>query len=238
MALFLHMGHQRVSRMPSAPERTWRPNILAPVSNTKTLNGSYRFLRSITYNQGSVHCLGLYNSGDKEPVADLDIIANAFMDDRINARSTKLEAEDFESGLYSAIELLSSDFIRPNILFLTILNHDQPPELQPLLDQARQHRMGMALLARHPQIEMGREQVINVWVREQGPAWELGLRLSNLDLSVLLAYQLAGNWRGRINLCMVADDDDMAVQAKDYLKELSTLAEELDRLVGMFKVEA
>jgi hypothetical protein len=50
------------------------------------------------------------------------------------------------------------------------------------------------------------------------------MRLSNLDLSVLLAYQLARNWRGRITLCMAVDDGETATKAQRYLQELITLA--------------
>jgi hypothetical protein len=100
----------------------------------------------------------------------------------------------------------------------------QEIDLGKILAKCLQFRIGVALLARHPVIDLGREQLINVWMREQGPAWELGMRLSNLDLSVLLAYQLARNWRGQITLCMAVDDAETAARAQEYLQELTTLA--------------
>jgi hypothetical protein len=50
------------------------------------------------------------------------------------------------------------------------------------------------------------------------------MRLSNLDLSVLLAYQLARNWHGQVSLCMAINDEETASKAQDYLHELVTLA--------------
>jgi amino acid transporter len=225
--LFLSLAEwasERVARMPEAPERTWSPNILAPVTSSKTLTGSYRFLRAIAHPQGSVHCLGLYREGHKEPVQEMESLARAFLDDGIYGRSTLLESEDYLAGLKASIEVLSSVFFRPNILFLPLFENEHGYDLQSVLDHASQHRMGLILLARNRVVELGREQIINVWVREQGPDWKLGLRLSNLDLSVLLAYQLSRNWKGQINLCMAVQDDDTATQAGRFLGKLVTLA--------------
>ncbi len=225
--LFLSVAEwasERVARMPAAPERTWSPSILAPVTRTTTLIGSYRFLKAVAFPQGSVHCLGLYEPDNKGPVADLDSLVRAFLDDGIYSQSTLLKSQDNEAGLEAAVEVLSSVFFRPNILFLTVLDHEDPLNLQRLLSHASENKMGLMLLARHRVIELGREQIINVWVREQGPSWQLDMRLSNLDLSVLLAYQLARNWHGRINLYMVVEDGQAVEKGQEYLKELITLA--------------
>ncbi|RMG95292.1 MAG: Na-K-Cl cotransporter, partial [Chloroflexi bacterium] len=72
--------------------------------------------------------------------------------------------------------------------------------------------------------DMGREQVINVWMSEQGPDWRLDLRESNMDLAILTAYQLARNWRGRVNLCMAVQDAETAEKAQQFLQELISLA--------------
>jgi hypothetical protein len=110
------------------------------------------------------------------------------------------------------------------MLFMPLFPERQQIDLGKILKECSRFRIGIALLARHPVVELGREQLINVWVREQGPAWELGLRLSNMDLSVLLAYQLAMNWRGRLTLCMAIGDSETALKAQEYLQELVSLA--------------
>lgn len=225
--LFLALAEwagERVSRLPGAPERTWSPNILAPTANADTLNGSYRFLRAIASPQGSVRPLGLYQPDQQESVERLDQISQAFAADGVFSRTTLLQVPEFESGLVTAIELLNSIFFRPNMLFMPLLPQQQEIDLGKILAKCLRFRIGVALLARHPVIDLGREQLINVWMREQGPAWELGMRLSNLDLSVLLAYQLARNWRGQITLCMAVDDAETAARAQEYLQELTTLA--------------
>lgn len=213
----------RVSRMPAATERTWSPNILAPVTTTKMLTGSYRFLRAIASPQGSIHALGVYNPGKKGQIELLGELTAAFSNDGIYARMTTLEETDFAAGVGSAIEVMSGVFFRPNILFIPLFVDEHIINLEQLMAKCMEHKIGVVFLARHPVIELGREQEINVWVREQGPKWELGLRLSNLDLSVLLAYQLARNWGGRITLCMAVVDMETYGKAETFLKELINL---------------
>ncbi|MFZ0546526.1 MAG: amino acid permease [Candidatus Promineifilaceae bacterium] len=213
----------RVSRMPAATERTWSPNILAPVTTTKMLTGSYRFLRAIASPQGSVHALGVYRPGQKKRIELLGELTAAFTKDGIYARMTTLEDNDFAAGVGSAIEVMSGVFFRPNILFIPLFVDEHIIDLERLMVKSIENKIGVVFLARHPVIELGREQEINVWVREQGPKWELGLRLSNLDLSVLLAYQLARNWGGRISLCMTVNDQATYDKAEQFLKELISL---------------
>jgi hypothetical protein len=70
---------------------------------------------------------------------------------------------------------------------------------------------------------MGREQLITVWVSNQGPEWKLDLGLSNLDLALLVAYQLSQNWNGQIRLCMAVEGEEVQEQAEEYLKQLISL---------------
>jgi hypothetical protein len=81
----------------------------------------------------------------------------------------------------------------------------------------------MLLYADNPEDGLGREQIVNVWLREQSPNWEVGLRLPNLDLSLLLAYQLARNWQGTINLITVVSEESNKEAAESYLAQLIDL---------------
>ena len=225
--LFLALAHwaaERVSQMPQAPERTWSPNILVPVESTQELMGSYRFLRAIAMPQGSVHILGIHQQGQEAPLADLGTLSKAFIDDGVWSRATLVEEANFINGTRTAMEVLSSVFFRPNMLFLSVLEDDYSYDLAQLLARTAAYRMAVVLLARNNTVELGREQHINVWMREQAPEWRLGLRLANLDLAVLLAVQLRRNWNGRINLVMIVSDDEMERHARQFLQELISLA--------------
>lgn len=54
---------------------------------------------------------------------------------------------------------------------------------------------------------------------ERSPDWILGADLGDLDLAVLVAYKLARNWGGELNLACVVADSDQAEPARTYLSQ-------------------
>ncbi len=215
---------KRTQRLEAAPERTWKPVILAPIRSTNTLSGSYRFLRAMTSPKGTVQALGIYPQGEAKKLEGLEMLTEAFREDGIYASATLLEEEDFVNGVRTTTQILRNTFFRPNILFLHLRSDSDLDELQQLVDKTAAYRMGIALLARHPIVDLGREQIIHVWVSNQGPDWNHDLRKSNLDLSILIAYQLAQNWNARITLCMAVPDEETQEIASKFLVELISLA--------------
>jgi hypothetical protein len=210
--------------MPSAPQRTWKPIVLAPVDRVGPLKGSYRFLWAVTWPQGGVHALGIYaDAANKADLDNLEVFTESFMRDGIYARTTLLEEADFVNGVRTTTQVLRQTFFRPNILFLHLRADNDLVRLQALVDKTAAYSMGIVLLYNHPVNGMGREQQINVWVSNQGPDWVLDLHESNMDLAILLAYRLAQNWEGHINLCMAVDDETAVQRAGVYLHDLSTL---------------
>jgi solute carrier family 12 (sodium/potassium/chloride transporter), member 2 len=215
---------KRTRRMQAARERTWKPVILAPFRSANTLSGSYRFLKALAYPKGTVRALGIYAGGNKEKLKGLDILTKAFVDDGIYANTTLLEEDDFVNAVRMTTQVLRNTFFRPNILFLHLRPDSDLNELQDLIDKTAAYQMGVALLARHHIIELGREQIIHVWVSNQGPDWEHDLHQSNLDLAILLAYQLAQNWGATITLNMAVPDEETASKAREFLVQLISLA--------------
>ncbi len=214
----------KTRQIQAAPERTWKPVALVPITTTAELAGSYLFLRAMTSPKGMVHALGIYPPGQREKLEGLEMLTESFLDDDIYARAIFLEEADFINGVRITTQVLRRSFFRPNILFLHLRGDSDLEELQQLVDKTAAYEMGIALLFRHPVIALGREQSINVWMSPQGPDWQPDLRQSNLDLAILLAYHLAQNWNGRINLCMAVTDAEMAGKANDFMTELITLA--------------
>jgi hypothetical protein len=216
-------GVKRTREMQAAPERTWKPVVLVPVKAAGTLSGSYLFLRSLAAPKGTVQALGIYRPGEGDQLTGLRSLARAFRDDGIYAEATLLEEADFVNGVRLTTQILRNTFFRPNILFLHLRKDSNLEELQELVDKTAAYQMGICLLARHPVVELGREQLINVWVSNQGPDWKIDLRHSNMDLAILLAYQLARNWQGQITMCMAVADEETQAKAEKFLRELIEL---------------
>ncbi|MCA9897281.1 MAG: amino acid permease [Anaerolineales bacterium] len=210
-------------KMPSAPERAWKPSVLVPVSSVGELNGSYRFLRAMTWPQGTVNSLGIYAPGEEEKLANLTLYIEAFLNEGISAQKTLLEDADFINGVRTATQVLRGAFFRPNLLFLHLRRDSKLRDLRQLIDKTAAYRMGIILLARHSINDLGREQIINVWISPP-PDWRFTARAGSNDLSILLALQLQKNWEGQINLCMAVDSEEAILNADTLLDELITLA--------------
>ncbi len=214
---------KRTIALPTDQERAWKPSLLMPLTDSNTLLGSYRFLKALTAPRGSVRVVGI--SPEKNPPIkdELTALIQAFANDGIFAHSAVLRAENLKQGAQVSMDLFRSTFFRPNILFLVLREEIVEKDIQSIYKNAMENDMGMVLLASHSLAGLGREQTINIWLRGQGPKWEIGLRLHNLDLSLLLAYQIAQNWQGNIQLTTVVSDENEKVAAENYLKQLIKL---------------
>ncbi|GIV60575.1 MAG: Na-K-Cl cotransporter [Rhodothermaceae bacterium] len=235
---------KRIARTPEeANERSWKPDLLVPVTSRGQLDGTFRFLRVLTEPKGSLKIVGvrcLEEAPETLPAArtpesppgtpagttrpdDLDTlpeVARMFQQEGVYATATVIEAPSLAKGVQMSAAVLRGSYFRPNVLFGLAHLYD-PPTLQHFVDTAAAHQMGVALLYLHPEAGLGYEHRLNVWVRDQSPTWQLGLRLANLDLTVLLAYQIFRNWRGReLRLLTVCEDPQEVPNARAYLRRL------------------
>ena len=210
----------RVASLDGSRERAWKPNLLVPIASTEELLGSYRFLENVAYPRGSVHILGIHGKGEKHCVSGADELVDAFYNDGIFSRVALLEADSFHNGLKIGLDTMYSAFFRPNTVFMKIEHHVDEEMLQMVLDHVRKNETGAVFFSTHREALLGREQTINVWIREQGPDWHVDLRLSRLNLSILLAYMIAQNWHGRINLIVIVADTSEKDKAQTFLNTL------------------
>ena len=70
----------------------------------------------------------------------------------------------------------------------------------------------------------GLEDSVNVWIRDQSPDWQLGLHMSNVDMLVLTAYKIAGNWKGKIRLCCAVEKSENIRKTEKFFKKFINLA--------------
>jgi hypothetical protein len=217
------------SDLPMSQERAWKPNLLVPVEDPGELRGTFRLIHNITYPKGSVKLAGLAlgTEDDIRLSNRLPIMSRAFREDGVFASWTIIEGEQFGSALLAGMQALSGSFFRPNIVFLTMPsaeNRKRIEALQQVIQRARQHRLGIALLAPHAKARFGRKQTINVWIRERSPDWSLSMRLGNLDLALLMGYKLKRNWRGEMRLLSAVEAEDQIEPAEEFLNNVAELA--------------
>ncbi|MFU8806874.1 MAG: hypothetical protein ACNA8W_23910, partial [Bradymonadaceae bacterium] len=152
-------------------------------------------------------------------MGDLQPAAQDFKSEGLFTTAVTLEASSFSKGVEMAVSVMRGSYFRPNTLFVNAHLYEQAT-LQALLDMARDNQMGVVFLYEHPEASLGHERRLNIWVRDQSPTWKIGLRLANLDLSLLLGYQIWRNWQGEIRLLTICSDPLEIHHAEVYLRKL------------------
>ncbi len=210
---------RKIGELPASTERSWKPDLLAPVRSTTELQGSFRILRAITTHKGSVHVVGLATNGQEIDAEALAALTQDLKADGITSKSACLDVRGFGEGTTLSLAVLRGTFLAPNVVLLSLQDTEQE-DVQVIRDAAAETRTGLVLVGPHPEAGLGRERSINVWVRDQSPDWELSLKMASVDLSLLLALQIQTAWRARLRLICVVDDEAKQPSAHMFLHEL------------------
>jgi amino acid transporter len=207
-------------------ERVWKPHLLVPTDDAQTLLGVNRLVYGLAHPTGSVKLLGI--SKDK-PFGKLSRsmkkAKEAFQDEGIFCAASTLYSQNYAKGVRQGMEVLSGTIFRPNVLFLTLpTDNSLQKELEEVIEEAEDLNLGVALYVHHPKSGLGRSQAINVWIGDHSPDWDIKMRFENLDMSLLLAYQLCTSWEGEMRLIVAVSDKNHRDKAKQFLGQLSEAA--------------
>lgn len=212
---------KQVARAQDEPnERSWKPDLLVPVTSRAQLDGIFRFLRLLAEPKGSIKIVGVRLPEDNPGGAldDLDGLAEVtrtFQSEELLATSAIVEADSLLQGVQTSASVLRGSAFRPNVLFGLAHRYDAAT-LQGFVDVADRFEMGVALLYEHPEAAFSQERRINVWITDQSPEWALSLRLPNLDLPLLLALQIHQNWRCDFRLVTACGASEDMPGARSY----------------------
>lgn len=210
---------RQTQKISSANERAWKPDLLVPIDDPQQLQGEYRLLLSIMNPKGSLHVLNVHPVAAHQADERLDEIVRFFQREEIFATYATIESPNILAGVRTGMAVLKGTFFKPNILFINAQNRTEE-NIRDLITMAKSYKMGVALFFLNEQTLMGRERDVNIWVRDQSPDWRLGLRMANLDLSILLGYQLNRNWQGRLAMITCLKDPEESDKALNFLQSL------------------
>jgi len=219
---------ERVMEVGNESPRAWKPNLLVPAADPETIRGEYQFLVDVTKPEGSVKLLGLTQGqafGDLE--TRIATLGQAFREDGVRCTWSVVEEEEFGDGTIAALQALQSAFFRPNMLFLTLpALQDRREEFARMIQQASDTHVGVALLGLHPRAGLGRRKRINVWLRPQGPEWDIdkAFEVGSLNLTLLMGFRLMHHWDAEVRVMTVVGDASEEPAAREYLEEVSDLA--------------
>lgn len=217
---------KRSARLTQRQERSWKPNLLVPVSDGDTIKDYFSFLKDVAYPQGSVKLLGL---GSKEKCPELSDhisqLSEEYKNNNVFSSWAVIRTEDFSQGVNFANQAYRGSFIKPNITFLNRKNlRSHPEDFVEIIEEAARLQLGVLIYSQHPEHGMRERKTINVWIRNRAPEWKISWDIGNLDLSILIAYKLKRNWDAKIRLVTVVENEEQAVQAREFMSELIDLA--------------
>jgi solute carrier family 12 sodium/potassium/chloride transporter 2 len=137
---------------------------------------------------------------------------------------TSISVTEHNQAILAAIQVLQGAFFRPNIALISTLDLYDEHSLSQIVDHTRAASMGM-ILGCETELNVGKGGVINVWIRAQEPHWEIGDAQAegNLDLSLLLAIQLAQQHKMQIRLLTMIQNPAHYSLAEDYIQEIIEL---------------
>ena len=223
---------KRITLLRPSERRTWKPNVLLPVTVPEGARGAAAFLEALTYPRGSVQCVALPDgwSGRDRLADELNGLVEGLRRHGVHATWTTVEDEPAGRGTVVVMQALQGSLFAPNAVFLrlplerAVAGDLSDDDLRRIIEETERSSLGALLLAEHPRAGLGRHSRVTLWVDDQSPHWELSMDLYNLDLPVLLAYTLARNWGAALDLRMAVRDPDQEDRARSYLEQLVAAA--------------
>lgn len=223
---FAEWAAKHTSKITHRQERAWKPNLLIPVSDPRSVKGVFSFITNVAYPKGSIKILGIGSekTGD-ELTRKINELSEAIQQRGVFSSWAVIRTENFAEGANFANQAYRGSFFKPNIVFLNMVDrvsHEQ--DFLKIIQESTRLQLGIMVYSQHQKSGLGQRQLINVWIRNRAPDWKISWDIGNLDLSLLVAYQLKKNWGAKIRLVTVVDNDEQETQASNFMSELMDLA--------------
>jgi hypothetical protein len=203
-------------------ERAWKPNLLIPVSDPKAVKGIFSFLTNIAFPKGSIKLLGISNTENEFIISKkVNDLSQAFYQKGVFSSWAVIQTSKFSEGVNLANQAYRGSFFKPNIVFLNILDKDFfEKDYRNVIRESARLNLGILIYFQNNKTGVGQRQIINVWIRNRAPHWQISWDIGNLDLSILIAYKLKKNWNARIRLVTVVDNKMQEKEARNFMTEL------------------
>ncbi|MFK7949933.1 MAG: amino acid permease [Saprospiraceae bacterium] len=206
-------------------ERSWKPNLLIPATDTAIVQGSFPILKDIAYPKGSAVLMGIGKQDSLKEKNKLDYISNSFKRAEVFSSTIIMRTDSFAEGVNFGNQALTGAFFRPNIVFLNMLEKEETIQDYPLIiKEAARLELGVILYMPHRITMLGQQQIINVWITSRSPEWDIDDDRFNPNLALLTAYKLHCNWNATIRLITVIPNEEEKEIAIKFLGELINLA--------------
>jgi solute carrier family 12 (sodium/potassium/chloride transporter), member 2 len=198
---------QKAYSMPYHP-KLWKPSILLPVETPEDFKRLTEFTKALISPSGRLYYLSI----NEKPVNKerVDQVLLPLKEENLFTQQVLVEEGVFEVDFSVVLKTLSSTFLGPNTVFLTL--SDDPikqKRLMDVLDSIKSTEMGLMCLHLHNKYGTGQQRKIHLWLRDKSP---------NQNLAVLSALQLSKNWNAQVTLSRVVPVEAKVPEAEESLR--------------------
>lgn len=202
------------SRLPYYP-KIWKPNIVTCVDSARTLRDCFSILFSIVYPSGRLTVLTFDEDLDKKEQSDSKEIVKPFEEEGIFSEQITVRQKNTAQNIGVSLQTLKATHFPPNTFFYVFPSWGSDTgQPESLMAQVCQEDLGLIILKQGPHGLKESPKMINLWIRKGSP---------NIDLSILVAFQLQKNWDGWIQLIQIVQVPEEKDDAIAYLTRLSEL---------------
>ncbi len=207
---------------PTREVRSWRPDLLIPVTAPKEIRRSFKLIESIVAPKGSIKFLAVRNLDkdiEDKLINFLPEVIQRLKSKNIATSYTYVSGNDFVESIKISMQSLNAAFFKPNTVFLSVSGDGKFYEnYKNIIKIAKQNSYGVLLYVPFENVGLSLEKDITLWLKDFSSAWKTNFDISNNDLSVLIALLLQKNWNGNINVRVARDK-----QTNSSEKDITTL---------------
>lgn len=189
--------------------RTWRPDLLIPISSPKELRSSFRLIESIVSPKGSIKMITLKNENVDEQKALDEFVPHAmakFRDFDIPITHSTVQDYELNNSMNITMQALSTSFFKSNTVFVAFDSNEvgiMNEKKIRLIKDVIKNQYGLIVYVPYKTASLSIEKNVSLWVRDLPSDWKENFEYGNNDLSTLLSLLISKNWEGNLSANIV-----------------------------------
>jgi amino acid transporter len=201
---------------PNREVRSWRPDLLIPVTAPKDIRSAFKLIESIVAPKGSVKFLAVKNIEkdiQDKMISFLPEVSYRLKRKGISTSFTYVDGNDFSETIKISMQSLNAAFFKPNTLFISINTNDQYfNSYQKIIEEAKRNNYAVLVYVPYENVGLSLEKEIQLWLREFPSNWKQTYDIGNNDLAILIALLLQKNWKGNLTIRVAYENNPKDIQ--------------------------
>ena len=211
---------------PQKEVRSWRPDLLIPMSMPKEIRSSYKLIHSIIHPNGSIKILALFHENPEEQKTIEEFLINAsqkYKESGISVSYAFVENRELNTTINISMQSLNAAFFKPNVIFASVDTGNADLDFyDKLITDVKKNNFGMILYIPFSTASLAIEKNINLWLTNIPTNWRETFNIGNNDLSTLLSLLICKNWKGEIDVIIVDDTQNTQFSESD-IEDIKTM---------------